>query len=193
MSRTVILILFLIIAKTGLAQKGKDTIVYKLPVVNGKLMYADSIQVKGHNKSVLDSAAKKWISNNFKYHWNDTLSKDKDVRSSVLSWAILEFRAPPNSMRVVYYNYYMRITIKISCEDDYYTYKIYEAYFRPKSGFFNKVVVHPTSADWLIDIYKKKDYGLMHNFDGSTIRYYLSAVNTAIINCIASLNQAMKN
>ena len=193
MSRTVILILFLIIAKTGLAQKGKDTIVYKLPVVDGKLTYTDSIKVQGHNKAVLDSAAKKWISSYFKYHWADTLSKDMDARSSVLSWAVLEFRAPPNSMRVVYYDYYMRVTIKISCEDGYYTYKISDACFRPKSNFFNKIVSHPTNADGLIDMYKKKDYGLMHKADGSTIRYYLSAVNTAIVNCIASLNKAMAN
>jgi len=193
MNRTVILILFLIIAKIGLAQKGKDTIVYKLPVINGKLTYTDSITVQGHNKAVLDSAAKKWINNYFKYHWADTLSKDKDARSSVLSWALLEFRAPPNSIRAVYYDYYLLVTIKITCNNDYYTYEIFDEYFRPKSGFFNKVVIHPTSADWLIDIYKKKDYGLMHNLDGSTIRYYLSCVNTAIINCIASLNKAMKN
>ncbi|MDB5089532.1 MAG: hypothetical protein JWR09_3526 [Mucilaginibacter sp.] len=193
MNRAIILILFLIITKTGLAQNGKDTIVFKLPVVNGKLTYTDSIGVQGHNKAVLDSAAKKWINSYFKYHWADTVSKHKDARSSVLSWGILEFRAPPNSMRVVYYSYYLWVTIKINCEDGYYTYKISDACFRPQSNFFNKIVVHPTNADWLIDIYKKKDYGLMHHFDGSTIRYYLSGVNTAIVNCIASLNKAMAN
>ena len=191
MNKAVILILLLLSVKVGFAQKGKDTVVYNLPVINGKLTYTDSIRVQGHNKVILDSAAKKWINNNFKYHWADTLLKDKGITSSVLSYGILEFRAPPNSIRAVYYDYYLRITIKITCNNDYYTYEIFDAYFRPKSGFFNKVVIHPTSADWLIDIYKKKHYGLMNNFDGSTIRYYLSCVNKAILNCIASLNKSM--
>jgi hypothetical protein len=82
-------------------------------VVNGKLTYTDSIKVQGHNKAVLDSAAKKWINSYFKYHWADTVSKHQDAKSSVLSWGILEFRAPPNSMRVVYYSYYLWVTIKI--------------------------------------------------------------------------------
>jgi hypothetical protein len=192
MNRPLFIALFLLIANTGLAQKGKDTTVYNLPVVNGKLVYADSIKVQGHNKSVLDSAAKKWLAGYFQYHWADTLSKDKDNESCVLTKGLLEFRAPPNSIRAVYYDYYLLVTIKIDCKDGYYTYKVFDTYFRPKSGFFNKVVIHPTSSDYLIDIYKKKHYGFM-TIDGSTIRYYLACVNTAILNCIASLNKAMAN
>jgi len=192
MNRWPLILLLLLIANAAFAQKGKDTVVYNLPVVSGKLVYADSIKVPGHSKAVLDSAAKKWLISYFQYHWADTLSKDKDNESCVLTKALLEFRAPPNSIRAVYYDYYLLVTVKIDCKNGYYTYKVFDTYFRPKSGFFNKVVIHPTSPDYLIDIYKKKHYGFM-TIDGSTIRYYLACVNTAILKCIASLNKAMAN
>jgi hypothetical protein len=95
-------------------------------------------------------------------------------------------------MKAVYYNYYLLITIKVNCREGGYSYKIYNTWFRPKSGFVDKVIRHPTSPDYLIDFYKKKKYSVW-TIDGPTIRSYLSAINEAIINCTASLNKAMIN
>lgn len=192
MDKLFIIILLLLIKNLAIGQKGKDTIVYNLPTVNGKLTYIDSIKVKGHSRALLDSTAKKWLTGYMKYNWPDTLSVDKDSSSSVLSKGLLEFCAPPNSLKVVYYNYYLLVTIKINCTDGCYTYKISDTYFRPKSGLANAVVEHPTSPDWLIDRYKRKKYGFW-SIDGVTIRTYLACVNTAIVNCITSLNKAMAN
>jgi hypothetical protein len=47
------------IATLWFAQSGKDTIVYNLPLVNGKLQYDGSIDVKGRNRTELSDVAKK--------------------------------------------------------------------------------------------------------------------------------------
>ena len=61
MNRWPLILLLLLIANACFAQKDKDSVVNNLPMVNGRLVYADSIMVKGHSKATLESAAKKWL------------------------------------------------------------------------------------------------------------------------------------
>jgi len=192
MNRSILIILFLLIANADFAQKGKDTVVYNLPVVNGRVVYTDSINIKGKSKAVLDSAVQRWFTGYFKSYRPDTLAKDRDANSNILSQVLLEFRNSPNSYRIVYYNFYLIMTIKVNCKDGYYTYTIFDIFFRPKSGFVNAVIVHPTNMEYLIELYKKKHRGL-YSLDKSTIRSYLFNVNSVIQTCIASLNKAMIN
>jgi hypothetical protein len=193
MRRFLLVALFAIVTNVGFAQKGKDTIVYNLPMVNGKLVYSDSVSVKGRNKIVLDSIAKKWFADKLTPYKDCCVSLPSDSNSSVFSYALLEFRAPPNSWRLVYYDYVMLVTVKIDCGDGYYKYKIYDMRFRPKSNFFNAVVQHPTNPEYLIDRYKKKKNGLLSSMPAEIIRIYLACVNTSVRNCITSLNNAMAN
>jgi hypothetical protein len=192
MNKWLLCLMFLLISVSAFAQKNKDSLVNNMPVIDGKLTYTDSITVKDRNGVVLDSLAKKWFNGYFKYHWTDSLTNGQNAPGSVLSKAILEFRASPNSYKIVYYNYIVLITIKIDCKEGYYTYKISDVYFRPKNGFLNKVVIHPASADKVLDDYKKKNYSFWH-IDGATLRNYLNCIDTSIRNCIASLNTAMTN
>jgi hypothetical protein len=46
MNRCLLIILFLLLTNTVFAQKGKDSAVYKMPVVKGRLIYEDSINVR---------------------------------------------------------------------------------------------------------------------------------------------------
>ena len=194
MNRLFLLVLFFLIAKAGFAQQ-KDTLISNLPMVNGRLVYADSIKIESHNRSTLDSAAKSWFAGYFKYHQPDTLSKDKDINSTILSQGLLEFRIATSSLALIKYNFYLIITIKVDCKDNYYTYKIFDIYFRPKSDFFYKVGYYQSSPDYLIGLYSKKHLGLVAgmNLGRKKIREYLKCTNDAVLACIASLNKAMAN
>jgi hypothetical protein len=193
MNRVLMIIFLALIVNVSRAQKGKDTIVYNLPIVDGKLVYSDSVAVKGRSRIVLDSIAKKWFAGNVTPYKDCCNPLATESGSSVFSQGLLQFRAPPNSWRVVYYDYIMLVTVKVDCGEGYYKYKIYDMHFRPKSNFFNTVVEHPTNPEYLIDRYKKKKYGLLSSMPAEIIRIYLACVNTSVRNCIASLNKAMAN
>jgi hypothetical protein len=195
MNRWSLILLLLLIANTIFAQKDKDSVVNNLPVVNGKLIYTDSITVKGHSRATLDNAAKKWLAAFFEYQRPDTLSKDKDTNSSVLSQGILKFRMTTTSLALVKYDFYLVITIKVDCKDNYYTYKIFDIFFVPKSRFFRAVIYYQDSPEYLIGLYHKKHLGLEPALDmgRKKIREYLTRVNDAITACISSLNKAMAN
>ncbi|WP_144910823.1 DUF4468 domain-containing protein [Mucilaginibacter frigoritolerans] len=195
MNKWLLCLMFLLVSIAASAQKDKDSLVNSLPVVNGKLTYSDSISVKGRNKATLDSTAKKWFAGYFKYHQVDTLSKDKDVSSSVLSQGVLEFRIATTSLALVKYDFYLIITLKINCNDGNYTYKIFDTYFMPKNQFFRRVIVYQNSPDYLIGLYKQKHmgFGPSINYGRKKVREYLKCTDDAIQACIASLNTAMTN
>jgi hypothetical protein len=195
MNRWVIVLLFLLSAKVSLAQKDKDSIVYKMPVVNDELIYEDSVEVKGNSKARLDSLAKKWLGTYFKYYQRDTLSKDKDAKSSILSQTAVEFRIATSSLGMVKYKFYFVTTIKDNCRDNNYTYKFFDMYYTPKSDFFRSMGYYQSSPDYLIGLYRKKHLGLgpSINLGRKKIMEYFTYTNNAVLECIASLNKAMAN
>jgi hypothetical protein len=196
MNRILLVALFcLLAARTVFAQDDKDSIVNKMPLVNGKLVYADSVKVKGRDKVKLDSTVKKWFGSYFKYQSPDTLSKDKDVNSSVLSQGALEFKMSPSSLGLVKYDFYLIMTIKIDCYSDYYSFKIYNIFFTLKSGLFRAAGYYQTSPEYLIGLLSKKHIGVgpSVNMGRKKIREYLTNTNDTIQGCITSLNNAMAN
>lgn len=192
MKRFLLIILILFIAKTGLAQKDKDTSVYNLPVVNGKLVYTATINVSAHDSAKLDSNAKKWVISYFKYHEADTLSKDKDTTTtSVLSCAALEERIKPGLINIPFY---ITMTIKVNCKSNHYIYRIFDIYFRAQSRAVSAIGFQ-RDPSYLIALYKQKHIGFVNSMsiDKKMIREYLCKTNTAVLDCIASLNKAMAN
>jgi len=195
MNRLLLITLFLVFTKAAFAQTGKDSVVYNLPVVNGKLTYTDSVNVKGHSKAALDTTLKKWFLGYFKYYRPDTSAKNKDPKSSLLEQAILEFRMSTSSLGLVKYKFYLYISIKVDTRDNAYNYKISDIFFSPESGTFRAIGYYQSSPDYLIDLYKQKHLGLgpSINMGRPKIREYLTRTNDAIQACIASLNKAMTN
>ncbi|MCR8558029.1 DUF4468 domain-containing protein [Mucilaginibacter sp. BJC16-A38] len=188
-------LLFLLLAKVGIGQTSKDSIVYNLPVINGKLVYADSIIVKGHDKAILDTTAKKWFKGYFKVYRPDTLAKDKDTSSVILNRAGLEFRIATTSVALVKYDFYLIFSIKINCKNGYYTYRISDIFFVPKKDFYRRVIYYQSSPDYLIGLYKQKHLGFANsiNLGRKKIREYLKCTDDTIRACIASLNKTMVN
>jgi Domain of unknown function (DUF4468) with TBP-like fold len=195
MNKYLFSVLFLFMSIAAFAQSDKDSVINSLPVVDGKLVYTDSVNVKNQSKAHLDSIAKKWFAGYFKYYRADTVSKDKDINSTILKQGALEFRMATTSLALVKYDFFLVITFKINCKDDYYTYKISDTYFMPKDRFFRVAIYYESSPDYLIGLYKQKHMGLgpSVNFGRKKIREYLTRTNNAIQACIASLNKAMTN
>jgi hypothetical protein len=192
MDRSLLIILCLLIANAVFAQKGKDTVVYNLPVVNDKLVYEDSVNVKGRSKASLDSTVKKWFISYFKYYRTDTSSiQDKTIISAIWHQGVLEYHVKPGLINIPYYAV---ITIHIICTNDYFRYKIYNIYFVPKSGFLRELGFQ-NDPEYLIRLYKQKHIGFAKSMtiDRGMIRNYLSNMNLAVRKCIASLNKAMVN
>lgn len=194
MNKLLLVALLLLITKTGFSQTGKDTLVYNLPLVNGKLTYTDSVRVKGHNKAELDTAAKKWFADYFKYAIPDTLAEDKDPNSIILNKTGIDFKIANNGYTVKY-SFLLIENIKINCVDGGYTYKITNIYYMPKSSFVRHFTVYQTSPEFLIGLYKDKHRSFMSSLDfgKKQIIGYLSITDNKIKACIASLNKAMTN
>ncbi|MDB4903905.1 MAG: hypothetical protein JWQ63_3186 [Mucilaginibacter sp.] len=195
MNKLLLIVLFLFLTRTCFAQKDKDTLISNLPMINGSLVYTDSIKVKDHSRIMLDSTAKKWLNSYFKYHRPDTLSKDKDPESSVLSQGLLEFRMTTTSLALVKYNFYVVIKIKINCTENNYAYRISDIYFVPKSKFFRAVGYYQSSPEYMIGLLNKKHLGIVDgmNMGRKKIREYITRTNDAVQACITSLNTAMAN
>lgn len=192
MSRIVLTAMLIFMVIAGFAQKEKDSIVYQMPMVNGRVVYTGSVNVENRSKAALDSVAEKWIPGYFEHYWIDTLTKDKDT-AGIVDMGLLEFRASPNFSGLVKYKFYLKVSIAINCEENRYTYRIFDIQFRPKSRFFNVVVYHPTTPEYLINYYKKKHRNILSNFDPTAIKNYLTCVNSAVTACIASLKKAMES
>ncbi len=196
MNRLVIILLFLLLAKAGFAQKPIDSLIYNLPVVNGKLMYSGYADVKGRNRTELDSIAKKWV---FSYFKDSQLIETQgiplplytDTTSIILNRGLLKYKMRPGMVNITFYSI---ITLKVGCTDNRYNYQIDSIYFRPKSGALN-ALGYQNSPEYLISVFKKKHLGFWTsmNVTRNQIREYLSTMNTAIRDCIASLNKAMAN
>jgi len=189
MSKTLSLILLLLLAKTCFAQKAKDTLVYNLPVINDKLIYTDSIEVKGRDSISLDSTAKKWFKDYYIVHQADT-TQGKNIKGSIVSQGILEFYLSPNLYRVPFY---MVVSVQINCWNNHYSYKMCNIHFRSKSGFLNTIYNYPSDPEYLIKQYKQKHLGLLDINMRHMTRARLSAMNKVVRASIVSLNKAMAN
>jgi len=175
MNKSLLLALLLLITAAGFAQSDKDSLVYNLPVVNGMLLYKDSVTLNNHSAVKLDSTAKKWFNSYFKYHQPYVPPKGVDTTNSVLSYAALEFKL---SSMVGGIPFFTQIILTIKCKANNYTYKISDIYFRPENGVLN-AIGYQRDPNYLIKIYKQKHLGMKHLFDldRSMIRNYLSHLN----------------
>jgi len=191
MNKLLLLLSFLLLSAASFAQTGKDTIVYNLPVVNGHLLYADSINVKGRSAAQLDTAAKHWFLGYFKNYRLLKLADKKDTANFIFSEALLEYYLTPGLVPI---KFFAIITLQIDCRNSNYNYKIYNIYFRPKSDFLNSVG-YQNDPDYLISIYKQKHLGFGTSVvvDRKQIRNYLGHMNIEVRKCITSLNKAMAN
>jgi hypothetical protein len=196
MNKTLLLLLLLFITKTGFAQKPKDTLIYNLPVVNGKLIYTGYADVKGRDKAELDSIAKKWVLSYFKDNQLTEASgtpilTPNDTTSIILNQGLLKYKIKPGMVNITFYTI---ITLKMGCVNNYYNYEISNIFFRPKSGVLN-AWGYQNSPEYLITIFKRKhlDFWTAMNVTRNQIREYLDKMNEAVRNCIASLNKAMAN
>jgi len=189
MNKALSLIVFLLLANACFAQKGKDTVVYNLPVFDGKLIYTDSIEVKGRDSTTLDTMAKKWFNSYYVAHKADT-TQGKNIKGSVVCQGILEFHLSPNLYRVLFY---MIVSVQIKCWHNHYSYKMWNIHFRSKSGFLNAIYNYPSDPEYLIKQYKQKHLGLLDINTRHMTRARLSAMNNVVRASIASLNKAMAN
>ncbi|RWY52363.1 hypothetical protein [Mucilaginibacter gilvus] len=190
MKRYLITAILALLLRCALAQGVKDSLVYHLPMVNDKLIYTDTVKVTG-KKALLDSAANAWFKNYFKNYRPYPADREIDAGAAVFNQAMLEFKVSPGLIAI---DYFAAVSIKITCGNNFYTYKIYEISFRPKNGVLNKIG-YQKNPEYLIELYKKKYLGLITSMSLSRgmIREYLDKMNTAVIACIESLNRAMAN
>ena len=191
MYRLIITFAFICSFKNLFAQANKDSLIYQLPVVNGKLVYTDSVSVNKFGKTALDSMAKKWFKGYFPRYQSKPVGQAADTNSSIFNRAILAYKIRPGWISI---DFEAVVFIKITCGDNYYKYKIYEIYFRPANGALNKVG-YQNDPEYLIKLYKQKHLGFMTsmNLSRGMIREYLFKTNAAILACIISLNKAMAN
>jgi hypothetical protein len=190
MKKSVLLVVFLFSTTVGLCQTGKDTIVYNLPTVDGKLIYTGGAELK--NKASY-SVAKKWLFGYFNLsEANATTPLAKhDTTNLTLRRGLLDYYVKPGLIKI---NFIAIANIKINLTANKYTYKIDSIYFRPKNNVLNELG-YQNSPEYLIELYKQKHLGLFTSMqlDRNMIRKYLSAINAAVLECITSLNKAMAN
>lgn len=194
MCRSVLLVLFLFAAMTSFCQTGKDTVVYNLPVVNGKLIYTGSVDLKNRNKMSIDTAAKNWLLEYFKddyLKWYPTNLPKNDTDYITLRRGFFPYYARPGYINI---RFYAILNLKISVVANKYIYRIDSIYFRPQNNMLN-ALGYENDPEYLINLYKKKHLGLFTSMslDRNMIRKYLSALNKAILDCITSLNKAVAN
>lgn len=191
MKRNLLTILFIIISIIASAQRAeKDSIIKRIPLVDGKIVYSDSITANGHTAVQLDSAAKKWFRNYFIYTDNKA-GAPNSTTSTVYNRGVFEFKCMPGYMNIPFYGI---LTMQITCHNNSYSYRIFNIYFRPHNGFLNAVGFE-RDPNYLISLYNKKhlSFGEAWRVDKHEIRGYLVGVDGAIRTCIASLNKAMAN
>lgn len=186
--KLVLLSAFLLLSNVIFAQK--DSIAFKIPVEGGRVVYSGTVAVNNKTRAMLDTASKAWLNSYFKYRHPVTPSDGQDT-SSVLSQGLLEYKMRPGMVNIPFY---CQVTIRVTCHDNSYTYRISDIYFRPKNEILN-AVGYQNSPEYLVKAGKKKHLGLATswNVTRGQIREYLTHMNTAILACIASLNKAMAN
>jgi len=183
--KILILSFFLLAAEFGFAQT--DTL--NMPMHDGKLEYTGTIPISNKTNFQLDTTAKGWFNRYVPYR----KYIDSNTNSSVLAQGALEFRMTTTSLAMVKYTFLLCFDIQIDCKNNSYSYKISNIFFTPRNEFFRKVVIHETSPEYLIDLYHKKHMGFANsiNLGRKKVREYLTRTNDTILDCIASLNQAM--
>ena len=186
MNRLLIILLLLLFAKISFAQNPKDTMVTNVPTVNGRILYTDSLMVKGRSKHVLDSIAQNWYISYFFHRL-----PEKDTLNSIYGRGLLEYKVKPGMINI---DYEAALTVQITCKDGWYKYQMYDIKFRPKSGVLNDVG-YQNDPEYLIKIYKQKHLTFAQgwNVTRGQIRDYVSKMNRAVKACIASLNKTMAN
>jgi hypothetical protein len=186
--KLILLVAFLLVSNAIFAQK--DSIVYKIPMAGDKVVYSGTVAANGKSHVMLDSVAKTWFSNYLSYHHPVTPADGQDT-SSVFGQGLLEYKVRPGMINIPFY---CQITIRITCKDNRYSYSISDIYFRPKSSTLN-AMGYQNSPEYLIRAGKKKHLGLSTamNVTRGQIREYLTRMDTAILECIASLHKAMSN
>lgn len=191
MKKISLTVLFVTLATISFAQRAeKDSVIKHIPIVNGKIVYADSITVKGHTAVQLDSAAKKWFRSYFLYTDNKAGAPDSTT-SIVYNRGVFEFKCMPGYVNIPFYGI---LTIQITCHNNAYSYSIFNIYFRPHNGFLNAVGFE-RDPSYLIGLYNKKHLSFAEAWrvDRHEIRGYLVGVDGAVRTCITSLNKAMAN
>ena len=169
-----------------------DSLLARLPIINGKLIYQDSINIPGQNVSKLDSMVKRWFYNNFQYRCF-LPQKGKDTLHNLLGQGIMEF-SDFNRHQIVKYHYYLVMTIQINCRDNSYSYKISDMGLVLKNKFLNSAVMRPATPEYIIDLYKhKKHYWWTTGFTSNGLKDYLANMNRLALNTVASLKKAMAN
>jgi hypothetical protein len=187
MNRLFIILSLLLLAKASFAQNPKDTMVTNVPTLNnGRILYTDSLIVKGRSKHILDSIAQNWYISYFFHRL-----PEKDTLNSIYGRGLLEYKVKPGMINI---DYEAAITVQITCKDGWYKYQMYNIKFRPKSGVLNDVG-YQNDPEYLIKIYKQKHLSFAEawNVSRGQIRDYISKMNKAVQECIASLNKTMAN
>ncbi len=191
MHRYLLIVLFTLFANSCFAQTDKDLIVDHLPLVNGKLIYSDSVFVKGRNKAALDSTSKKWARSYFKELTICAPPMGKDTLSSVLNQGLFGFDIKPGYMNIPLKAV---LSIQITCNDKGYSYKISDIYFKAANNWKGMFVSY-SDPEFLIKIYRRDHVGILDkmNISKKAIKEYLFKMDLAVKDCIASLNTAMAN
>jgi len=186
MNRILLIALLLLFAKIAAAQNPKDTMVTNVPTVSGRILYTDSMTVKGKSKHVLDSLANNWYVSYFFHRL-----PEKDTLNSICGRGLLEYKVKPGMINI---DYEAAITIQITCKDGWYKYQMYDIKFRPRSSVLNDIG-YQNNPEYLIKIYKQKHltFAQAYVVSRSQIRDYISKMNKAVKECIASLNKTMAN
>ncbi|HEX3383972.1 MAG TPA: hypothetical protein VHS53_02230 [Mucilaginibacter sp.] len=186
--KLIFLAAFLLLSNAIFAQK--DSIAFKIPTESDKVVYKGIVTVNGKSRVVLDTAAKTWLKVYFKYFRQATPADTQDT-SAVFSQGMLEYKVRPGMVNIPFF---CQVTIRVTCKDGSYTYRISDIYFRPQNEFLNNIG-YENSPDYLVKIGKRKHLGLAisWNVTRDQIREYLTKMDANIRDCIASLNKAMNN
>jgi hypothetical protein len=184
----VLFFFFLLAFNAAFAQK--DSIAYKIPTEGDKVVYSGTVAVNNKSAAQLDAISKSWMDSYFKYHLPAAAPIGADT-TKLYNKATIEYKVRPGMVNIPYY---CQFIISITCKDNQYSYRISDIYFRPKSNTLNGIG-YKNSPDYLVKIGKRKHLGLAISWDitRGQIREYLSKMNTAMLECIASLNKAMNN
>jgi hypothetical protein len=186
MNRLLILLALLLFSKTSFAQKPRDTMVTNVPTIHDRILYTDSLTVNNRSKHELDSMARNWCTGYF----YDRLF-EKDTLNSVYCRGVIAYKVKPGMINI---DYVAWITVLVTCTDNKYKYQIYNIRFRPKSDALNNIG-YQKDPEFLIKAYKQKhlSFGTYWNVTRGQIRDYISKMDIAVKQCIASLNKAMAN
>ena len=186
-----VLLVILLITLTGTAFAQQDSIIKKIPVVNGRIVYADSITITGHTAAELDSAAKKWLRSYFLYTDTNVSHANALAGGILFNRGVFEFKCRPGYLNIPFYGI---ITIQVFCRDNFYSYRITDIFFRPHNGVLN-AIGYERDPNFLMSLYNKKHLSFSEAWrvDKHEIRGYLVGIDAAVRSCIASLNKAMAN